>query len=197
MVILIENNSLVLFSMNSRIDWSERIDLRWFRTLQTISIFCSPLIGTGVILYCTLRHNHMIWLCLHCWEISLAKVRTLGLVFKHCKFATPFLCMFTISYLAIFIISDYKNQYLLSILHFYHHLFAELVHLYNLPLYWVCWGHKRLLVFGCRVVWERPSSSYTSHGLINLRSSTWRKIATVLPNSALGGPTHVYKNKFV
>ena len=34
------------FSTNSRIDWSERIALRWFRTLQTISIFCSPLIGT-------------------------------------------------------------------------------------------------------------------------------------------------------
>ena len=34
--------------------------------------------------------------------------------------------------LAVFIISDYKNLYLLSILHLYHHLFAELVHLYNL-----------------------------------------------------------------
>ena len=45
-----------------------------------------------------------------------------------------------------FIFSDYKNPYLLSILHLYHHLFAELVHLYNLPLYWVCWGHKRLFV---------------------------------------------------
>ena len=92
----------------------------------------------------------------------------------------PFLCPYTICYLAIFIYSDYKNIFLPSILHFYHHLFAELVHLYNLPLYWVCWGHKRFLVFGCRVVWERPSSSYTSHGLINLRSSTWGKIATVL-----------------
>ena len=34
------------FSTNSRIDWSERIALRWFRTLQTIYIFCAPLIGT-------------------------------------------------------------------------------------------------------------------------------------------------------
>jgi hypothetical protein len=102
---------------------------------------------------------------------------------------------FVTCYLAIFIFSDYKNLYLLSILHFYHHLFAELVHLYNLPLYWVCWGHKRFLVFGCRVVWEIPSSTYASHGLINLRSSTWGKIATVLQNSALGGPTRVYKNK--
>src|SRR3954463_12601671 len=48
--------------------------------------------------------------------------------------------------------SDYRNLYLPSILHLYHHLFAELVHLYNLPLYWVCWGHKRLFVIwlqGC------------------------------------------------
>ena len=102
---------------------------------------------------------------------------------------------FVTCYLTIFVISDYKNLFLLSILHLYHHLFAELVHLYNLPLYWVCWGHKRFLVFGCRVVWERPSSSYASHGLINLRSSTWGKIATVLQTSALGGPTRVYKNK--
>ena len=39
-----------------------------------------------------------------------------------------------------------KNPYLSSILHLYHHLFTELVHLYNLPLYWVCWEHKRLFV---------------------------------------------------
>ena len=56
-------------------------------------------------------------------------------------------------------------------------------------------GHKRFLVFGCRVVWERPSSSYASHGLINLRLSTWGKFATVLQNSTLGGPTRVYKKK--
>ena len=49
-------------------------------------------------------------------------------------------------------ISDYKNLYLLSILQLYHNLFAELVHLSNLPLYLVCWGHKRFLVFDCRVV---------------------------------------------
>ena len=58
----------------------------------------------------------------------------------------------------------------------YHHLFVELVHLYNLSSYWVCLGHKGLLVLDCRVVRERPPSSYTSHGLINLRSSTWGKI---------------------
>jgi hypothetical protein len=63
----------------------------------------------------------------------------------------PFLCPFYTCYLAVFIISDYKNSYLLSILHLFYHFFAELVHLYNLPLYWVCWRHKRFLVFDCRV----------------------------------------------
>ena len=121
-----------------------------------------------------------------------SEIRTLGLIFKHCN---TVLCLFTICYLDDFIYSDYKNIFLPSILHFYHHLFAELVHLYNLPLHWVCWGHKRFLIFGCRIVWERPPSPYTSHGLINLRSSTWGKIATVLQNSALGGPTRVHKNK--
>ena len=54
--------------------------------------------------------------------------------------------------LLFFIFSEYKNPYLLSILHLYHHLFAELVHLHNLPSYWMCWGHKRLFViwlYGC------------------------------------------------
>ena len=58
----------------------------------------------------------------------------------------PFVLHFINCYLAVFYCSYYKNQYLLSILHLYHHLFAELVHLYKLPLYLVCWGHKRLFV---------------------------------------------------
>ena len=41
-----ETIALCYFSMNSWIDRSERIALRWLRTLQTIPIFCSPLIGT-------------------------------------------------------------------------------------------------------------------------------------------------------
>ena len=39
----------------------------------------------------------------------------------------PFSLTFTISCLAVLIFSDYKNLYLPSILHLYHHLFAELV----------------------------------------------------------------------
>ena len=51
-----------------------------------------------------------------------------------------------------------------------------------------CVGDTRdSLLFGCGVVWERPS--YVSHGLINLRSSTWGKFAIVLQTFALGGPT--------
>ena len=89
----------------------------------------------------------------------------------------------------LFIISDYKYLYLLSIYHLYHHLFAELVHLYNLPCIGCVGDTRDSLLFGCRVAWERPSSSYASYRLINLRSSTWGKFATVLQISALGGPT--------
>ena len=123
------------------------------------------------------------------WKASLA-IR----ICRSPTIAIVFTLTFIISYLAVFIFSYYKNLYLPSILHLYHHLFAEhlfaeLVHLYNLPLYWVCWDTRDSLLFGCRVAWERPSSSYPSHGLINLRSSTWGKFATVLQTSALGGPT--------
>ena len=41
-------------STNSWIDWTERIALRWSRNLQTISIFCSPLIGTPEWFFITL-----------------------------------------------------------------------------------------------------------------------------------------------
>src|SRR3989337_1734115 len=52
----------------------------------------------------------------------------------------------------LFLFLDYKNIFLPSILQSYHHLFAELVHVYNFSLYWVCWGHKRLFIIwlqGC------------------------------------------------
>ena len=125
-------------------------------------------------------------------ELALVKIWTLGLVSYHCN---TIYAHFYRSLPCCFFISDYNYLYLLSILHLYHHLFAELVHLYNFPLYWVCWGHKRFPIFGCRVVWERPSSSYAFHGLINLMSSTWGKSATVLENYRLGGPTRLYKKK--
>src|SRR5215216_2623393 len=62
------------------------------------------------------------------------------------------LCSLLLLATLLFLLFLLKNQYVLSLLHFYHHLFAELVHLYNLPLYSVCWGHKRLFIIwlkGC------------------------------------------------
>ena len=114
-------------------------------------------------------------------ELALVKVWTLGLVFKHCNTLFAHFCYF---YLVVFIFSDYKNLYLLSILHLYHHHFAELT--YTIYHCIGCVGDTRdSLLFGCRVAWERPSWSYASYGLINLRSSTWGKHATVLQNLRL------------
>ena len=92
--------------------------------------------------------------------IAMIGNKAQGSYFHECKYesqasfpsiAIPFVLTFTISYLAVFIISDYKNLYLPSILHLYHHLVAKLVHLYNLPLYWICWGHKRIFVIWLQV----------------------------------------------
>src|SRR4051812_25638365 len=41
-----------------------------------------------------------------------------------------FMLTFIACYLVVFIFSDYKYSYLSPILHLYHHLFAELVHLH-------------------------------------------------------------------
>ena len=49
-----ETIALCYFSMNSWIDLTERIALRLLRTLQTIPIFCSPLIGTREWFFVTL-----------------------------------------------------------------------------------------------------------------------------------------------
>ena len=54
--------------------------------------------------------------------------------------------------LSLFIFLDYKYSYLSSILHLYHHLFAKLVHLYNLPLYWWVEDTRDSLLFACRVI---------------------------------------------
>ena len=44
----------------------------------------------------------------------------------------------------LFLYFQITKTYIYHPQHLYHDLFAELVHLYNLPFYWVCWGHKRL-----------------------------------------------------
>ena len=82
-------------------------------------------------------------------EFALVKVWTLGLVSKHCN--TVFAHFYHLLPCFLYF-SDNKNLYLPSIWYVYRHLFAELVHLYNLPLYWECWRHKRLFVIwfqGC------------------------------------------------
>ena len=104
---------------------------------------------------------------------------------------------FIISYLAAFIFSDYKNYYLLSILHLYHHLFAELVHLYNLPLYWVCWGHKRLFI-----IWLQGCLRETIFILRLLRIYKpqvihLREICYCPTNLCTWRPNNVYKKKVV
>ena len=116
-------------------------------------------------------------------------------LFQH--IALPFVLTFIISYLAVFIISDYKNLYLPSILHLYHHLFAELVHLYNLPLYWVCWGHKRLFV-----IWLQGCLRETIFILRLLRIDKpqvihLREICYCPTNLCTWRPNNVYKKKVV
>ena len=65
--------------MNSWIDRSERIATNNF-------FLCSPLDKNfGVIHHRTLRDGYVIQLYQHCWEIALVKLRTLGLIFKHCN----------------------------------------------------------------------------------------------------------------
>ena len=134
----------------------------------------------------------MIQLHQHCWEIALAKVRTLGLIFMHCN---TICAPFTIYYLAVFYCSHYKNSYLLSILHFYHHLFAKLVHLYKLPLYLVCWGHKRLFIiwlWGCLrdTIFSLCLPQIDKPQVIHLRENCYcpTKLCTWRPNN-------VYKKK--
>ena len=144
------------------------------------------------------------WLCVACWGIVIwsnyviivERTRTSeSMNPRPCFLSLQYRLGSLLSLVAVFIISDYKNLYLLSILHLYHHLFAELVHLYNLPLYWVCWGHKRLFVIWLQGCLRETIFILRPHGLINLRSSTWGKFSFDLQNSTLGGPTWVYKKK--
>ena len=138
------------FTTNSWIDRTEMITLSGFVTYHNLFV-CSPLLVA------------LEWLFVACWGLVIWSIYVI-IVERTCTsesmnprpllpiIAIPFTLTFIIHYLAVFIISDYKYLYLPSILHLYHHLFAELVHLYNLPLYWVCWGHKRLFVIwlqGC------------------------------------------------
>ena len=119
--------------------------------------------------------------------MALAKVWTLGLIFKHCNTVCAHFCYFIPC--CFFIVPTTK-------INIYYHttLVSPSLCWTSAPIqftivFGVLGTQETFLLFACRVVWERPSSSYASHGLINPRSSTWGNFATVLQTSALGGPT--------
>ena len=94
----------------------------------------------GVTLCCMLRDSYVIQLCYYFERTCTSESINLRPYFLPLQYhLRSLLSLVTLLFLYF---SDYENLYLPSILHLYHHLFAELVHLYNLPLYWVCWGHK-------------------------------------------------------
>ena len=135
---------------NISMDWSEIITLSWFRTLQAISsyVLCGRNFGVTFVAFWGIGiwSNYVIIVERTCTSESMnPRPCFLALQYR----LRPLLSLVTLLF-SYFQIT--KNYYLLSIYHLYHHLYAELVHLYNLPLYWVCWGHKRLFVIwlqGC------------------------------------------------
>ena len=70
---------------NSSMDWSERITLRWFRTLQAISSYVLRDRNFGVTF--VVHWGIDIWsnYVIIVKELALVKVWTLGLVSKHCN----------------------------------------------------------------------------------------------------------------
>ena len=118
-------------------------------------------------------------------ELAVVKVWTLGLVSKHCN--TIFAHFYYLLPCCFYIFRLQKPISTIRIA-----LVSPSLRRTSAPIQFCigCVGDTRdSLLFGCRVAWERLSSSYTSYGLINLRSSTWGKFSTVLQTSALGGPT--------
>ena len=148
--------------------------------------------NSGVILCCTLRDNHMIQLCEHCWEIALAKVQTLGLIFKHCNtVCAPFYQLLPCCFLLFLLQKPISTIHITLVSPSLCRTSAPI----QITIVFGVLGTQETFYYLVAGLLEGPSSSYASHGLINLRSSTWGKIATFLQNSAPGGPTRVYKNK--
>ena len=119
-------------------------------------------------------------------ELTLAKVWTLGYVSTHCN--TVYAHFYHLLPCCFYY---FRLQKLLSTIHI--PLVSPSLCRTSAPIQFAIvlgvLGTQETLLFGCRVAWERPSSSYASYGLINLRSSTWGKFATVLQTCALTGPT--------
>ena len=120
---------------NSSMNWLERINLRWFHTLQAISSYVLRDRIFGVTFVArwgiAIWSNYVIIVERTCTSESMNS--------RPCFQALQyrFLSLLPLTTLPFCIFSYYKNQYLLSILHLYHYIFAELVHLYKLPLYLV------------------------------------------------------------
>ena len=148
------------------------------------------------------------WLFVACWGLVIWSIYVI-IVERTCtsESMNPRPCflslqyrlrsLFTTCYLAIFIFSDYKYLYLLSILHLYHHLFAELVHLYNLELYWVCWGHKRLFVIWLQGCFRETIFILRLPRIGKLEVIHLKEICYCPTNLCTWRPNNVYKKKVV
>ena len=120
-------------------------------------VLCVGWIDESEIIVCSPLLVALEWLFVACWGIVIWSIYVIIVERTYTSESmNPRPCFLSLQYrlrsLLSLVTSDYKYLYLPSMLHLYHHLFAELVHLYNLPLYWVCWGHKSLFVIwlqGC------------------------------------------------
>ena len=118
--------------------------------------------------------------------LALVKVWTLGLVSTHCN------TVYAHSYhLLPCCFYNFRLQKPLSTIHI--PLVSPSLRRTSGPIQFTIvlgvLGTQETLCYLVAGLLEKPSSSYASSGLINLKSSTWGKFATVLQTSALGGPT--------
>ena len=118
-------------------------------------------------------------------ELALVKVWTLGLVSYHCN--TVYAHFYHLLPCCFYILRLQKTTSTIHIA-----LVSPSLRRTSAPIQFTIvlgvLGTQETLYYLVAGLFERDSS-YASHGLINLRSSTWGKFATVLQTSALGGPT--------
>ena len=134
---------------NSSMDWSEIITLRWFHTLQAISSYVLRDRNFGVTFVArwgiAIWSNYVIIVERTCTTESM-NPRPCFQALQYCFLSLLLLVTLLFLYFQItktYIYHPYYTCITIS---------SQLVHLYNLPLYWVCWGHKRLFVIwlqGC------------------------------------------------
>ena len=119
-------------------------------------------------------------------ELALVKVWTLGLVSYHCN--TIYAHFYRLLPCCFY---NFRLQIPFSTINIA--LVSPSLRLTSAPMQFTLelgvLGTQETLCYLVVGLLERASSSYASYGLINLRSSTWGKFATVLQTSTLGGPT--------